>query len=120
MDDEEWLRKTVGALLHRMGHEVELAEDGSRAIEIYTRAKKQGQPFDAILLDLTVRGGMGGMETILALRQIDPDVKAVVMSGYSEDPALQEPEVCGFKAALQKPFDTESLRSTLAQLMTDR
>jgi PAS domain S-box-containing protein len=117
MDDEEWIRKTVGALLQRAGHEVELAEDGKSAIEAYGRAKSLAHPFDAVLLDLTIRGGMGGQEAIRELLKIDPNVKAIVMSGYADDPAILEPENHGFKGVLAKPFDFPSLIKILARVM---
>ena len=105
MDDEEGVRKLVGRSLQRMGHEVELVEDGQRAVEVYGSAKGQGRPFDAVILDLTVRGGVGGQEAIQALLKIDPAVKAIVMSGYANDPVVLEPERHGFKGVLAKPFD---------------
>ena len=117
MDDEESVRKVVGALLKWAGYEVELVEDGQRTVEVYGSAKSQGRPFDAALLDLTVRGGMGGLEALQALFQIDPDVKAVVMSGYADNPAVLEPERHGFKGVLAKPFDIADLQKALAQAM---
>ena len=117
MDDEESVRKVVGALLKWAGYEVELVEDGQRTVEVYGSAKSQGRPFDAALLDLTVRGGMGGLEALQALFKIDPDVKAVVMSGYADNPAVLEPERHGFKGVLAKPFDIADLQKALAQAM---
>jgi CheY-like chemotaxis protein len=117
MDDAEGMRKVFGVLLQRMGHEVELVEEGQRAIEVYRGAKGQGRPFDAVILDLTIRGGMGGQETILALRRIDPAAKAIVMSGYTDDPVVQEHERHGFEAALEKPFDIGKLQEVLSQVL---
>jgi CheY-like chemotaxis protein len=117
MDDEAWIRKMVGALLQRLGHEVVLVVDGQGAIEAFQTAKNQGRPFDAILLDLTIRGGMGGAEAIQELRRIDPAVKAIVMSGYADDPAIVQPEQHGFKGVLSKPFNYASLRKALAHVM---
>jgi CheY-like chemotaxis protein len=117
MDDEEGVRSLLGRLLQRMGHEVELVEDGRRAIEAYGRAKMQGCPFDAVIVDLTVSGGTGGREAIQPLREIDPAVKAIVISGYASDPVLLEPERYGFKGALAKPFGSAKLRNVLAQVL---
>ena len=117
MDDEDGVRKVLGASIERMGHEVELVEDGERAIEVYARAKAQGRPFDAVILDLTIRRGMGGHEAILALRRIDSAAKAIVMSGYADDPVLQEPERHGFKGVLAKPFDSDNLSNVLARVL---
>lgn len=117
MDDEGWVRKALGATLRRMGHEVELVEDGQRVVEVYTTAKEMGHPFDAVILNLTVRAGMGGEETIQALLQVDPTVKAIVMSGYANDPVLLEHERHGFKGALAKPFKSAKLQEMLGRVM---
>jgi CheY-like chemotaxis protein len=117
MDDEQALRKVLGLMLRGLGHEVDLAEDGQRAIEIFTNAKSMGRHFDVVILDLTVREGMGGQETIQELLKLDPDVKAIAMSGYTLDPVIQEPERHGFKCALAKPFDVGALREILSRVM---
>ena len=117
MDDEEVVRKLVRRLLQQMGHEVELVEDGQRAVGAYESAKGQGRPFDAVILDLTIRDGVGGQETIRELLKIDPAVKAIVMSGYANDPVVLEPERYGFKGVLRKPFDRHSLRTVLARVL---
>ena len=117
MDDEEMVRKLVGKMLLQEGHEVELVEDGQRAVEVYESAKSQRRPFDAVILDLTVRDGLGGQEAIRALLKIDPAVKAIVMSGYPSDPVVLEPERYGFKGVLAKPFDKLALRETLSQVL---
>ena len=83
-----------------------------------TKARQdQGRPFDAVILDLTVRDGVGGKETIRELLKIDPAVKAIVMSGYANDPVVLEPERYGFKGVLAKPFDRYSLRMVLARVL---
>jgi PAS domain S-box-containing protein len=117
MDDEEVVRKLVRRLLEQEGHEVELVEDGQRAVGAYESAKDQGRPFDAVILDLTVRDGVGAQQTIRELLKIDPAVKAIVMSGYANDPAILEPERYGFKGVLAKPFDRDSLRRVLARVL---
>lgn len=117
MDDEDGVRELVGVLLQRMGHDVELAEDGQRAIEVYGRAMNEGHPFDVVLLDLTVRGGLGGQEAIQALLKMDPTANAIVMSGYTTDPVVLHPERYGFKGALAKPFDGQKLREMLLRVL---
>ena len=114
MDDEEGVRNVMGVSLQQMGHEVELVADGQKAVETYGSAKGQGRPFDAVILDLTVRAGVGGHEAIQALLKIDPAVKAIVMSGYANDPVVLEPERHGFKAALEKPFDVGKLQEMVS------
>jgi DNA-binding NtrC family response regulator len=117
MDDEEGVRKVLGLTLWGMGHAVELAEDGQMAIEVYKKAESLGRPFDVALLDLTIRGGMGGQETLQALLKIDPYVKAIAMSGYIDSPVILEPGRHGFKAALEKPFDVGRLQEIISRVM---
>ena len=117
MDDEEVVRKLVRRLLEQEGHEVELVEDGQRAVEAYESAKDQGRPFDVVILDLTVRDGVGGRETIRELLKIDPAVKAIVMSGYANDPVVLEPERYGFKGVLAKPFEKLKLREIISRVL---
>ncbi|HYL92430.1 MAG TPA: ATP-binding protein, partial [Alphaproteobacteria bacterium] len=88
MDDEEGLRKLLSRMLTRLGHEVQCASDGAEAIVLYETAKASGRAFDAVLLDLTVPGGMGGMEAVVKLREIDPSAKLIVSSGYSDAPVM--------------------------------
>lgn len=117
MDDEESVRKLVAVSLKRMGHEVELAKEGRTAIECYKTAISQGRPYDAVILDLTVREGMGARETVRDLIKINPDVKAIVMSGHSIDPVILEYEQLGFKGALTKPFDIGKLQKIVSKVM---
>jgi CheY-like chemotaxis protein len=117
MDDEEVVRKLVKRLLELEGHEVELVEDGQSAVGAYENASGQGRPFDAVILDLTIRDGVGGQQTIRELLKIDPAVKAIVMSGYATDPVVLEPERYGFKGVVAKPFDKLKLRETLSQVL---
>ena len=117
MDDEEAVRKVLGLTLKRMGHEAELAKDGQSAIEAYQYAKAVKRPFDAVILDLMVADGMGGQETMQALLRIDPAVKAVVMSGYTNEPVVLEYGRHGFKGALTKPFHQEKLNEMLSRVL---
>ena len=117
LEDEEGVRRVVGASLRRMGHEVELLADGEQVISAYKNAKKLGRPFDAVILDLTVRAGLGGQETVHLLRRMDPALKAVVMSGHANDPAIVEHERYGFDAALVKPFEVRQLQETISRLV---
>jgi CheY-like chemotaxis protein len=117
MDDVEVVRKLVKRLLEQEGHEVELVEDGQLAVGAYERAKGQGRPFDAVVLALAVRAGVGGQATIRELLKIDPAVRAIVMSGYANDPAVLEPQRYGFKGVLAKPFDKLKLRELLSRVL---
>jgi PAS domain S-box-containing protein len=117
MDDDAVVCDVARALLNELGHEVEIAGHGEAAIEKYQNAKEAGTPFDVVILDLTIRGGIGGTETIRKLLTIDPDVKAVVSSGYSDDAALSNYREQGFKAFLKKPYDIRELEDTLNVLL---
>jgi len=117
MDDEERLRKVMGLTLWGLGQEVEVAADGEMAVELYKKAKALNRPFDIVILDLTVRGGMGGLDTVQALLKIDPTVQAVVMSGYADHPVIQEFERHGFKGVVAKPFGRINLQEVLIRIM---
>ncbi|MBW7997762.1 MAG: response regulator [Candidatus Glassbacteria bacterium] len=106
-------------MLEQLGHEAEYAKNGTQAIEMYEQAKDSGQPFDVVILDLTIPGGMGGRETIEKLREIDPDVRAIVASGYSNDPVMSEPEKHGFRGVVPKPYRIEKLREVLQSVLNE-
>ena len=120
MDDEETVREVVGRTLAGMGHTVELAPDGQTAIEAYKNALVEGRCFDAVVLDLTIREGMGGLDSLQELLKLDPRVQAIAMSGSALDPVMQEPGRYGFRGALTKPFDSETLQEYLVRVMTVR
>ena len=117
MDDEEIVRTIAGELLAALGHEVVLVERGEAALEKYQTAREAGRPFDVVILDLTIRGGMGGAETMRRLLEIDAGVKAVVSSGYSDDAVTSAFLEHGFRAFLKKPYRLEDLKATLAALL---
>jgi PAS domain S-box-containing protein len=117
MDDEQVIRNVAAELITALGHWVEFAENGNEAIEKYEAAKRSGRPFDAVILDLTVRGGMGGAEAVRELKKIDPSVKAVVSSGYSDDSIASNHKAQGFKAFLKKPYNVDSLREVLDMVL---
>ena len=118
MDDEELIRDVSAAMLRQLGYEAHTANDGEEAITRYLQAQKDGQPFDLVIMDLTVPGGMGGKETIARLRQIDPQVKAVVSSGYANDPIMANFSKYGFCGVAPKPFGLQEL-SELLQVILD-
>ncbi|MFC1896783.1 response regulator [Thermodesulfobacteriota bacterium] len=117
MDDEASLRKMAGRMLEKLGYEAEFAKDGAEAIEMYKEAKESEKPYDAVILDLTIPGGMGGKEAINKLLEIDPEVKAVVSSGYSDDPVLANFQEYGFKGMMPKPFESPSLGKVLHEVL---
>lgn len=117
MDDDQVIRDVVGALIGELGHRVEFAEHGTEAVEKYEVAKRAGSPFDVVILDLTIRRGLGGAETLQRLMEIDPGVKAVVSSGYSDDALIAAYQVHGFKAVLKKPYNVDELQDVLNKLL---
>lgn len=117
MDDEEIVRTVAGHMLKNLGYEVDFAENGEQATEKYLNAMKTGRPFDAVILDLTVRGGMGGRETVRKMAELDPAITAIVSSGYSDDTILSDYRSYGFKAVLSKPYEIEGLSSILHALV---
>jgi PAS domain S-box-containing protein len=117
MDDESMLREIAGELLREVGYEREFARDGAEAVRIYRQAMESGSPFDAVILDLTVPGGMGGEEAIKRLLEIDPDARAIVSSGYSEHPIMANFRDFGFRAVISKPYRLDELSRVLYDLI---
>ena len=115
MDDEAMLRDLTKQMLHLLGYEAETVRDGKEAVEAYKKSLEASEPFDLVLLDLTVKGGPGGREAIRELLKLNPDVKAVVFSGYADDPVMSNCEEYGFRASLAKPFKRASLEDALSK-----
>lgn len=117
MDDEAAIRTSLQRMLTRIGYEVVLSENGAEAVNLYKDAKISGSPFDAVLMDLTIPGGIGGKEAIKDLIQFDPDVKAIVTSGYSNDPIMSDYKKYGFKGVIAKPYQFHNLSKTLQEVI---
>jgi two-component system cell cycle sensor histidine kinase/response regulator CckA len=118
MDDEETVREVACRMLKHIGYkDIELAADGAEALSLYSKAMKAGKPFDAVILDLTIPGGMGGKDTIKKLRELDPEVKAIVSSGYSSELDITEYNKYGFKGAVGKPYTIDQMRQALQELL---
>ncbi|MEI6512420.1 MAG: PAS domain S-box protein [bacterium] len=116
MDDEEILRYLAEASLKHLGCTVSLSKNGAEAVALFEEAITQGQPFDGVLLDLTISGGLGGKETIEKLKEIEPNIKAIVFSGYANDPIMANYRDYGFIAAIAKPFRIDDLVRALTIL----
>jgi CheY-like chemotaxis protein len=109
MDDEEFVRDAVMSLLEYLGYETEAAEEGKVALEKYKMAREDGHPYDAVIMDLTVPGGMGGKDAVVELKKIDPDARVIVSSGYHNDPILANYRDYGFNGVVPKPYQVEDL-----------
>lgn len=117
MDDDEAVRNLAARVLRGAGYQVELAADGAEAIASYQRAKRAGAPFDVVLLDLTVVGGMGGEETVRRLRGFDPQVRAIVSSGYSTEATMSDYTRYGFDGVVPKPYTVSELTRVVAAVL---
>jgi len=120
MDDEKSVRETALKMLSHMGYDVQSVKDGDEAINFYKKAMNNGTPFDVVLMDLTIRGGMGGSETIKALLEIDSEVKAIVSSGYFTDKIMANYDKYGFCGVISKPYDIQKLSELLSKILNGR
>ena len=117
MDDKDIVRTTISSMLEHLGYEIESAKNGDEAIEKYCRSMRNGKPFKLVILDLTIPGGKGGKETIKELRKIDPDIKAIVSSGYSTDPVMAHYREYGFAGVIMKPYTLGKIDSSIREIL---
>jgi signal transduction histidine kinase/CheY-like chemotaxis protein len=117
MDDEDAVRTLLAHSLTALGYEVQSARDGAEAVTLYEAAKASGRGFDAVVLDLTVSGGMGGVETAAKLRELDRFAKLIVSSGYSDAPVMSRFREYGFDDSLAKPWKIEQLSEVLGRVL---
>jgi PAS domain S-box-containing protein len=117
MDDDDVIRYLVGEMLLHLGYESAPAAEGFEAIKMYKTAMDENRRFDVVIMDLTIAGGLGGRETINRLREIDPSIKAVVSSGYSNDPVMANFQEYGFSGVIAKPYKIAELSETLHKLL---
>ncbi|MGV1097916.1 ATP-binding protein [Thiovibrio sp. JS02] len=117
MDDEELVRNMLRKMLEHLGYTVVEAGNGEEALALYRKSRAGKKPCLAAILDLTIKGGMGGLDTLNALRGLDPGVRAIVASGHSSDLAIDDFAAYGFKAALRKPFTITLLQATLEEVL---
>ncbi len=117
MDDEVMVREIAKDLLVHLGFEVTTAINGEEAVYLYQSMRDSGKPFDVVIMDLTIPGGMGGKDTMRKLQEIDPGVMGIVSSGYSNDPVMAEYEKYGFAGMVHKPFEVDELVETLYRVI---
>lgn len=117
MDDEEFIRNLASSILRRQRCRVTAVADGAAALHEYKRAREAGQPYDLVILDLTIPGGMGGRQTMEELLKLDPDVKAIVSSGYSNDQVLAQYQAHGFRGMISKPYDVADFADTVERVL---
>lgn len=117
MDDEEFMRTTYAAMLERLGYEVTCVVDGTEALAAFASSRENGKGFAAIILDLTIPGGIGGKEVAAQIRKIDHGLPIIVASGYSDDPVMAKPANFGFTRSLAKPFSLNELSRTMHELL---
>ncbi len=119
MDDDENILDIAGRLLHELGYDADYALNGEVAVEMYRKAMESGDAFDAVIMDLTIQGGSGGRLTIKRLLEIDPGVRAIVSSGYSNDPIMANYREYGFRGVVVKPYRVEELSMALHEVLSD-
>lgn len=119
MDDEDFVRDVTGEMLLQLGYEVCFTKDGDGAVKEYDKALEKGVPFDVVILDLTIPGGTGGEEAILRLLEIDPNVKAILSSGYADNNVINDFRGFGFKGTPLKPFKINELATVLSTILRD-
>jgi len=117
MDDEEVVRQVAAEMLDHLGYQVDVCGNGGEVLSLYREARESGKPYAAVIMDLTIPGGMGGKETMKKLLEIDPDVKGVVSSGYSFDPIVAHHRKYGFSGVVTKPYKVDEMCETLQALV---
>lgn len=119
MDDQKTIRRVTGKMVESLGYSTAFAEQGEEAVALYREKMEKGTPFDAVIMDLTIPGGMGGREAIKKLLEIDPGVRAIVSSGYSNDPVMADYKDYGFSGIIRKPYQMKELSEVLINVLKE-
>ncbi|MGE3616994.1 MAG: tetratricopeptide repeat protein [Gemmatimonadales bacterium] len=117
LDDEPLVRSLLERMLTDWGYEVDAVAEGRAAVERYQAAHRKGTPYDLLIMDLTIPGGMGGRQAMAEILAVDPAARAIVASGYSDDPTMAHHQEAGFAAALAKPFRPADLARTVRSVL---
>ncbi|HIH04045.1 MAG TPA: response regulator [Methanoregulaceae archaeon] len=116
MDDEVQITELIQFWLTRCGYDVAVTYDGEAAITVFANARRQQEPFDVVILDLIVPRGLGGQATLGRLRELDPEIRAIVCSGYAHDPVMALYETHGFDGIVPKPFKLSDLGEEIVRV----
>ena len=117
VDDEEAIRDLLSTMLTRIGYEVDCVRDGAEAIDVYQNAQAEGRPYTAVILDITIPGGMGGLEALAPLRAIDPQAKVLISSGYANNPVMANFQQYGFNGVIAKPYTVQRIHDVLQDVI---
>jgi PAS domain S-box-containing protein len=120
MDDEETIRNLVTKMLEKVGHSVETADDGKQAIQMCKESMESGNPFDVVIMDLTIPGGMGGKEAVRDILRINPGIRAIVSSGYANDPVMANYAAYGFRGVIAKPYTSTKLLEVMSKVLQNQ
>ncbi len=118
MDDEKAIRTLMHQMINRLGYDVKTCIDGNEAVETYIKAMESKKPFDAVILDLTNKLGMGGQQTMEKLLEIDPDTKGIIITGYSDDPVVADYRAYGFSDFITKPATRDKLSRVISEVIS--
>jgi two-component system, cell cycle sensor histidine kinase and response regulator CckA len=118
IDDEEMILSVVGSMLSTLGYECAIARDGVEGCNEYARAKADGRPFGAVLLDATIPNGLAGEEALKFLLRVDPEVRAILCTGYADSDLFKDAEQIGFRAVLAKPFSISQFVSVFKKVLS--
>ncbi|MEN6617461.1 MAG: ATP-binding protein [Syntrophorhabdus sp.] len=118
MDDEAQVRDVAGQILKHMGYSVEFARDGAEAIELFKKGAASGVPYDLVVLDLTVPGGMGGCEAMERIRSINPTIKVIVSSGYVDTTIMNDYQKFGFSGVVAKPYSVKQFEKVINSVLS--
>ena len=117
MDDDTMVLDIASRMLNHLGYDTSKVKDGVEAVNIYQKELEKGQPFDAVILDLKIKGGMGGEQTIEKLLELDPSVIALVSSGNTGGLSLSNLRQIGFKGIVEKPYNIDELKEKLSYIL---